>query len=100
VAVAAAVVAAGMVDYHPVALADAMTLVDAAIAGPVLAAVVRDIRVRVHGPRVTAVQQRTRHGGMRVDPAAMPGARVGVVGPKRAKAHFDRGQNRSRPSRR
>jgi hypothetical protein len=63
-----------------------MTLVDAVIAGPVLAAVVRDIRVRVHGPRVTAVQQRTRRGGMRVDPAAIPGARVGVVGPTRAGA--------------
>jgi hypothetical protein len=32
-----------MVDHHPAALADAMTLVNAAIAGPVLAAVVRDI---------------------------------------------------------
>src|SRR5262249_60781847 len=40
VAVAAAVVAAGMVDHDPVALADAMTLVKAAIARPVLAAVV------------------------------------------------------------
>src|SRR5262245_12371552 len=46
VAVAAAVVAAGMVDHHPVALADAMTPVDAAIAGPIPAAVVRDVRVR------------------------------------------------------
>jgi hypothetical protein len=82
--VAAAVVAAGMVDHHPVALGDAMTLVDAAIAGPVPAAVVRDLRVRVHGPRVTAVRRRTRRGGMRDDPAAMPGARVGVVGPTRA----------------
>jgi hypothetical protein len=36
----AAVVAAGMVDHHPVALADAMTLVKAVIAGPVPAAVV------------------------------------------------------------
>jgi hypothetical protein len=34
------VVAAGMVDHDPVALADAMTLVNAVIAGPVLAAVV------------------------------------------------------------
>ena len=40
VAVAAAVVAAGMVDRDPVALADAMTLVDAVIAGPVPAPVV------------------------------------------------------------
>jgi hypothetical protein len=40
VAVAVAVVAAGMVDHHPVALADAMTPVNAVIAGPVLAAVV------------------------------------------------------------
>jgi hypothetical protein len=37
---AAAVIAAGMVDHEPVALADAMTLVHAVIAGPVLAAVV------------------------------------------------------------
>ena len=40
VAVAAAVVAAGMVDHDPVVLADAMTLVNAVIAGLVLAAVV------------------------------------------------------------
>jgi hypothetical protein len=35
-----AAAAARMVDHHPVALADAMTLVNAVIAGPVLAAVV------------------------------------------------------------
>jgi hypothetical protein len=40
VAVAAVVVAAGMVDHDLVALADAMTLVNAVMAGPVLAAVV------------------------------------------------------------
>ena len=38
--VAAVVVAAGMVDHDLVALADAMTLVNAVMAGPVLAAVV------------------------------------------------------------
>jgi hypothetical protein len=35
-----AVVAAGMVDHDPVALADAMTRLNAVIAGPVPAAVV------------------------------------------------------------
>jgi hypothetical protein len=64
VAVAAAVVAAGMVDRDPVALADAMTLVNAVIAGPVLAAVVpshSSPRSRAEGDGCSAANEVQQH---------------------------------------
>jgi hypothetical protein len=49
-------------------------------------------RARGHGPQVTVVQQRTRCGSMKADPAERargnPGWRIGVVGPSRASSSW------------